>query len=181
MTEALSDNLPQVGIGILGGTGLYEIEGIQVRDEVKIDTPFGEPSDSFIIGEYAGTRIAFLSRHGRGHRLLPAEINYQANIYAFKMLGAGRVISINSVGSLKEDIPPRDVVIPDQYFDRTKQTQTFFGDGIAAHAPFAEPVCPRLRGLLKEVLGTLAAGEDLRVHDGGTYVNIEGPSFSTRA
>ena len=177
MTEALSDNLPQVGIGILGGTGLYKIEGIQLRDEVKIDTPFGEPSDSFFIGEYAGTRIAFLSRHGRGHRLLPAEINYQANIYAFKMLGAGHVISINSVGSLKEEIPPRDVVIPDQFFDRTRRKNSFFGQGVAAHVSMAEPICASLAGTL------CRAGEKLglRIHPRGTYICIEGPAFSTRA
>ena len=177
MTEALSDNLPQVGIGVLGGTGLYKVDGIEVRDEVNIDTPFGEPSDSFIIGEYAGTRIAFLSRHGQGHRLLPAEINYQANIYAFKMLGAGRIISINSVGSLKEEIRPRDVVIPDQYFDRTHRKNSFFGQGVAAHISLAEPVCSALAGSLYQ------AGEKLglRIHPRGTYICIEGPAFSTRA
>jgi len=177
MTEAQSDNLPQAGIGVLGGTGLYRIEGIEVRDEVNIDTPFGEPSDSFVIGEYAGTRIAFLSRHGRGHRLLPTEINYQANIYAFKMLGAGRIISINSVGSLKEEIAPRDLVIPDQYFDRTHRMNSFFGRGAAAHISLADPVCSKLSGSLYE------AGEKLgiRVHPRGTYVCIEGPAFSTRA
>ncbi len=177
MTENASDDLPQVAVGILGGTGLYNIEGIETVDEVKVTTPFGDPSDSFFIGAYEGAKIAFLSRHGRGHRLLPAEINYQANIYAFKMLGAGSVISINSVGSLKEEVRPRDVVIPDQFFDRTRRKNSFFGQGVAAHVSMAEPVCASLAGALYR------AGEKLglRIHPKGTYVCIEGPTFSTKA
>jgi 5'-methylthioadenosine phosphorylase len=177
MTEAVSDNLPQVGIGILGGTGLYKIDGIEAVDEVKVDTPFGEPSDSFIIGEYGGAQIAFLSRHGRGHHLLPAEINYQANVYAFKMLGAGKIISLNSVGSLKEEIRPRDLLIPDQFFDRTRRKNSFFGQGVAAHISLADPVCNMLAGSLYR------AGEKLglRIHSRGTHICIEGPAFSTRA
>jgi 5'-methylthioadenosine phosphorylase len=177
MTENGTDDLPQVAVGILGGTGLYNIEGIEVVDEVRVATPFGEPSDLFFIGEYEGANIAFLSRHGRGHRLLPAEINYQANIYACKMLGAGSIISINSVGSLKEDIRPRDVVIPDQFFDRTRRKNSFFGQGVAAHVSMAEPVCASLAGALSR------AGESLglRIHPKGTYVCIEGPTFSTKA
>jgi len=177
MTERATDKLPQVAVGILGGTGLYKIEGIEVVDEVKVVTPFGEPSDSFFVGEYNGTKIAFLSRHGRGHRLLPHEINYQANIYAFKMLGVGRIISINSVGSLKEEIRPRDVVIPDQFFDRTRRKNSFFGQGVAAHVSLAEPVCATLAGSL------YSAGEKLglRIHPKRTYICIEGPAFSTRA
>lgn len=177
MTENRQENLPHVAIGIVGGTGLYKIEGIKVVDEVTIDTPFGGPSDAFIIGEYSDTRIAFLSRHGRGHRLLPTEINYRANIYAFKMLGASTILSLNSVGSLKEEIRPQDIVIPDQFFDRSRRPNSFFGQGVAAHVSMAEPVCMRLAEALHQ------AGRDLglRIHRGGTYICIEGPTFSTKA
>jgi 5'-methylthioadenosine phosphorylase len=167
----------QVKIGILGGTGLYEIEGIEVVDERVLATPFGDPSDSYVIGDLEEIRVAFLARHSRGHRILPSEINYKANIYGFKMLGVERVISVNSVGSLKEEIEPRDIVFSDQFFDRTHRENTFFGDGIAAHIGFAHPVCPGLSRLLFETGKALG----LRVHHGGTCICIEGPAFSTKA
>ncbi len=177
MTISNSENLPQVDIGLLGGTGLYEIEGINVFEKVDLDTPFGQPSDSYIIGKLEGKRVAFLTRHGKGHTLTPSDINYRANIYGFKTLGVTRVISTNCVGSLKEDIQPRDIVFADQFFDRTRRKNSFFGEGIAAHVGFAHPVCPELSGLLFD------AGQELGVrgHLGGTYICIEGPSFSTKA
>ena len=177
MTHQDNKGLPHADIGILGGTGLYEIEGIKDIQEQFLETPFGKPSDAYIIGALEGKRVAFLSRHGRGHRLLPSDINYLANIYGFKILGVERVISVNSVGSLKEDIRPRDIVFSDQFYDRTRRRNTFFGGGIAAHISFAEPVCPDLSEAL------LASGKelDLRVHKGGTCICIEGPAFSSRA
>ncbi len=164
-------------IGILGGTGLYEIDGIEDIREVRIRTPFGSPSDPFIIGTLAGRRVAFLARHGRGHRVLPAEVNYRANIFGLKKLGVERIISVNSVGSLREDIRPRDIVIADQFFDRTCRPNTFFGEGIVAHVSFGQPVCPAL----VKVLYDTAVGQGLRVHRGGTYISIDGPAFSSKA
>jgi 5'-methylthioadenosine phosphorylase len=169
--------LPQVEIGILGGTGLYEIEGIEGLQKNKIKTPWGDPSDAYIIGTLEGRRVAFLSRHGRGHRLLPMDINYRANIYGFKMLGVERIISVNSCGSLKEEIRPRDIVFSDQFYDRTRRANTFFGGGIAAHIGFAHPVCPALSKFLYET----SAGLGIRAHLGGTYISIEGPAFSSQA
>ena len=168
---------PQAEIGILGGTGLYEIDGIEHIHEAVIDTPFGKPSDSYVIGTLEGKRVAFLARHSRGHRILPSEINYRANIYGFKMLGVERIISVNSVGSLKETIKPRDIVFAAQFFDRTRRKNTFFGEGIAVHIGFAHPVCPELSSLL------FATGKDLgaSVHPNGTYICIDGPAFSTKA
>jgi 5'-methylthioadenosine phosphorylase len=169
--------LPRVEIGILGGTGFYEIEGIESIEEVEFETPFGKTSDAFIIGSLGGRRVAFLNRHGRGHKILPSKINYRANIYGFKMLGVERVISVNSVGSLKERMKPRDIVFSDQFFDRTHRANSFFGEGIAAHVSLAYPVCPDLSRVL------FNTGEELkfRVHQGGTYICIEGPSFSSKA
>jgi len=164
-------------IGILGGTGLYEIDGIKDVREISLDTPFGRPSGVFVVGTLEGKRVAFLSRHGRGHRLLPGEINYRANTYGFKTLGVGRIISVNSVGSLKEEIRPRDIVLADQFYDRTRRRNTFFGDGIVAHIGFARPVCPELSRVLYEA----GKGLGLRMHLGGTYICIEGPAFSTVA
>lgn len=164
-------------IGILGGTGLYEIEGLKVIEEIDVETPFGEPSGAYTIGELEGRRVAFLGRHGRGHRILPSEINYRANIYGFKTLGAERIISVNSVGSLKEEIQPRDIVCADQFFDRTRRQNTFFGAGIAAHISFAHPVCPEL----SDVLYRAGLEAKMRIHKGGTYICIEGPAFSTVA
>lgn len=177
MTKGKGEKLPLVEIGILGGTGLYKIDGIEVIEEVDVKTPFGKISDPFIIGVLEGKKVAFLSRHGKGHRILPSEINYRANIYGFKMLGIERVISINSVGSLKEKIKPRDIVLSNQFFDRTRRKNSFFGEGIAAHISFAQPVCPELTKVLFDVGREL----DLRIHRGGTYICIEGPAFSTKA
>ena len=168
---------PRAEIGILGGTGLYEIDGFKGRREVRIRTPFGEPSCAFIVGVLEGRRVAFLARHGHGHRLLPAEVNYRANIYGFKKLGVERLISVNSVGSLREEIRPRDIALPDQFFDRTRRPSTFFGGGIVAHVSLGQPVCPEL----VEVLHATASELGLRVHKGGTYVCIDGPAFSTKA
>ena len=177
MAKVGKTELPQVDIGILGGTGLYEIGGIGEVRELRLETPFGAPSDSYLLGLLEGRSVAFLSRHGRGHRLLPSDVNFLANIYGFKMLGVGRIISVNSCGSLKEEIRPLDIVFSDQFFDRSRRRNTFFGDGLAAHISFAEPVCPELVGILYE------SGQDLglRVHKGGTYISIEGPAFSSKA
>ncbi len=168
---------PSASIGILGGTGLYEIEGFTNRTEVRLRTPFGAPSDPYVVGTLAGRRVAFLARHGRGHRLLPAEVPYRANIFGFKKLGVERLISVNSVGSLREHVPPRDIVLPDQFFDRTRRPNTFFGGGIVAHVSLAQPVCPELNAVLHDA----ARGLGLRVHKGGTYLCIDGPAFSTKA
>lgn len=169
--------LPRAEIGILGGTGLYEIEGIRNIKEYTLKTPLGDPSDAFIVGELEGRTVAFLSRHSRGHRLLPSDINYRANVYGFKMLGVERLISVNSVGSLREEIRPRDFVFADQFIDKTSRRSSFFGEGIAAHIALAEPVC---RALSKRLYGA-AVGLGVRAHLGGTYVCMEGPAFSTKA
>lgn len=173
----VKSDLPSVKVGILGGTGLYQIEGLKNIESLELDTPFGQPSDSYLIGEMEGVKVAFLSRHGRGHRLLPAEVNYRANIFGFKILGVERLISVNSVGSLKEEIKPRDIVLADQFIDRTHRPNTFFGAGVVAHISLADPVCPVLSRHLYET----ALGLNLSVHPRGTYVCIEGPAFSTRA
>lgn len=171
------DVYPQATVGILGGTGLYQIDGLKNIQEIKLDTPFGQPSDSYVLGELEGVRVAFLSRHGRGHRLLPAEVNYRANIFGFKLLGVEKIISVNSVGSLKEEIRPRDIVLADQFIDRTRRPNTFFGQGLVAHISLAQPVCPVLSRHVYQVARELG----LRVWPGGTYVCIEGPAFSTKA
>ncbi len=168
---------PRASIGILGGTGLYEIEGFKNKREVRVRTPFGEPSGPFVIGTLEGRRVAFLARHGKGHRLLPAEVNYRANIFGFKKLGVERIISVNSVGSLREKIRPRDIVLADQFFDRTRRPNTFFGEGIVAHVSFGQPVCPEL----VKVLYDTAARLGMRAHKGGTYICIDGPAFSSKA
>ena len=165
-------------IGILGGTGLYEMEGITDLRKERITTPFGDPSDAYLVGELDGHPVAFLTRHGRGHRLLPSEMNFRANIYGFKALGAQWIISASAVGSMREEIHPLDVVVPDQFYDRTKvRASTFFGEGVVAHVSFADPVCPHLSHLL----GQAGQQAGARMHMGGTYVCIEGPQFSTRA
>jgi len=166
-------------IGVIGGSGLYEIESLTDLEEVRIDTPFGPPSDVYITGMLNGVRMVFLPRHGRGHRYLPSEVPYRANIFGMKKLGVQRIISVSAVGSMKEEIVPGDIVIPDQFFDRTqgKRDSTFFGQGVAGHVQFADPVCPELGGVLCEA-GRLAGAT---VHKGGTYLCIEGPNFSTRA
>ncbi len=166
-------------VGIIGGSGLYHIEGFAKQKWVKVRTPFGPPSDDLLAGTLAGREVLFLARHGRGHRLLPSELNHRANIWAMKKLGAAWLLSISAVGSLQAKYRPRDIVLPDQFLDRTKQSQahSFFGRGIVAHIAFADPICNELRRLLFEAARELRA----RVHDGGTYVNMEGPAFSTRA
>jgi 5'-methylthioadenosine phosphorylase len=166
-------------IGIIGGSGLYHIEGFTRQKWVKVRTPFGPPSDDFLTGSLAGRDVAFLPRHGRGHRILPSELNHRANLCAMKKLGVAWVISVSAVGSLQAKYRPCDIVLPDQFVDRTKQSaaHTFFGRGIVAHIAFAEPICEELRRILLSAARALKA----RVHDGGTYVNMEGPAFSTRA
>ncbi|MFO1475174.1 MAG: S-methyl-5'-thioadenosine phosphorylase [Verrucomicrobiota bacterium] len=166
-------------IGIIGGSGLYHLEGFQRQKWIRVRTPFGEASDAFLTGTLAGRDVAFLPRHGRGHRILPSELNHRANIWAMRKLGVRWILSISAVGSLQARYRPCDIVLPDQYVDRTKQSaaHTFFGDGIVAHIAFAEPVCRELRQLLLKSSRSLKA----RVHNGGTYVNMEGPAFSTRA
>lgn len=177
MTVDSPADIPRVEIGILGGTGLYRMEGLEVDREIEIETPMGSPSDAYTIGKLEGKSVAFLSRHGRGHTLLPSDINYRANICGFKMMGVERILSVNSVGSLKQEIPPRDIVIPDQFFDRSRRRNTFFGEGAVAHVSMADPVC----GELAAALGEAGRGLGLRIHTGGTYLCIEGPAFSTRA
>jgi 5'-methylthioadenosine phosphorylase len=165
-------------VGVIGGSGLYEIEGFEGREEVRLSTPFGDPSDAFVVGTLAGVRSVFLPRHGRGHRLLPTEINSRANLWGMKRLGVTRVISVSAVGSMREEIAPGDFVLVDQFFDRTRhRVDTFFGQGVVAHVLFADPTCAELRAALRAA----ASGVPVRVHDGGTYLNMEGPQFSTRA
>ena len=165
-------------IGIIGGSGLYNIEGIKDIQSVSVDTPFGMPSDSFTVGTLEGRQVAFLPRHGKGHTILPSELNFRANIYAMKKLGAGHIIAVSAVGSMKEEIKPLDIVIPDQFFDRTLgRVSTFFGEGIVGHVSFADPVC----GTLADKLHHAAKSVGARVHKGGTYLCMEGPLFSTRA
>src|SRR5579864_928218 len=166
-------------IGIIGGSGLYHIEGFTNQKWVKVKTPFGAPSDDFLTGELNGREVVFLPRHGRGHRILPGELNHRANIYGMKKLGVQWIISVSAVGSLQAKYKPCDVVLIDQFVDRTKKSleHTFFGRGIVAHIAFAEPICEELRQLLLKSSRAVKA----RAHDGGTYVNMEGPAFSTRA
>jgi len=165
-------------IGIIGGSGLYDMAGLSDREHVEIPTPFGEPSGPYVLATLAGKRVAFLARHGAGHRLMPTELNYRANIYGFKTLGVERIISASAVGSLKAEYPPQDIVIPDQFLDRTKaRVSTFFGGGIVAHVGFAHPICGEVARVAHEA--AVAAGA--RAHLGGTYVCMEGPQFSTLA
>ncbi|MGC8743509.1 MAG: S-methyl-5'-thioadenosine phosphorylase [Verrucomicrobiia bacterium] len=166
-------------IGIIGGTGLYEIEGLKNQKWVTVKTPFGNPSDKILLGELCGREVLFLPRHGRGHRILPGELNHRANIWALKKLGVSWIISVSAVGSLQEKYKPRDIVVIDQFVDRTKKSaeHTFFGNGIVVHIAFAHPVCEELRKILFESAQELG----LPVHNGGSYVNMEGPAFSTKA
>ncbi|BCA54402.1 S-methyl-5'-thioadenosine phosphorylase [Nitrospira sp. KM1] len=169
---------PRAQIGIIGGSGLYAIDGLKAVQEIRLKTPFGSPSDAVVLGELNGIRVAFLSRHGRGHRFNPSEINYRANIYALKSLGVRRVISVSAVGSMKESIAPGDVVLPDQFIDCTKRrASTFFEGGAVAHVAFAEPVCSSMSASLAAAART----NEATVHHGGTYLCIEGPQFSTKA
>lgn len=173
--------MDQVKIGVIGGSGLYKMEALKDIKEVEIETPFGRPSDALILGTLDGTRIAFLARHGRGHRLLPSELPFRANIYAMKTLGVEYLISASAVGSLQEAAKPVDMVLPDQFIDRTKnRISTFFGDGVVAHIAFGDPICKNL----SQVIGDAIASLDLSgvtLHRGGTYVCMEGPAFSTKA
>jgi 5'-methylthioadenosine phosphorylase len=170
--------LPQAEIGIIGGSGLYNLPGIERVREFRVATPFGKPSDAYILGNLAGRKVAFLSRHGRGHILLPTELNSRANIYGFKKLGVERIISVSAVGSLQEDYRPMDIALPAQFFDRTRQrVSTFFGDSLVAHISFDTPVCPTV----VDVLAGACKDAGLRCHTGGTYVCMEGPAFSTKA
>jgi 5'-methylthioadenosine phosphorylase len=166
-------------IGVIGGSGLYEMEGLVDVREVVVSTPFGEPSDAYITGELNGVKMVFLPRHGKGHRFLPSEVNYRANIYGMKKLGVEQIISVSAVGSLREEIVPGHIVIPDQFIDRTKgvRKDTFFGNGVVAHAGFADPVCTALSDRLESAARIVGA----TVHRGGTYICMEGPAFSTRA
>ena len=169
---------PAAQIGIIGGSGLYEMEGVTGAREIAVETPFGPPSDRLVVGTLEGRKVAFLPRHGRGHRLLPSEINFQANVYALKTLGVERILSVSAVGSLKEKYAPLHLVIPDQFVDRTfKRASTFFGRGLVAHVAFAHPFCAELG----RVLGAAGRTAGATVHEGGTYICIEGPQFSTRA
>ena len=165
-------------IGIIGGSGLYDMAELTDREERTLQTPFGDPSGPYILGTLRGRRVAFLARHGIGHRILPSELNFRANIYGFKLLGVERIVSASAVGSLKEEYRPLDIVVPDQFFDRTKgRISTFFGRGLVAHVAFAHPVCSDLAKVAAESVEAVGA----KVHRGGTYVNMEGPQFSTLA
>jgi 5'-methylthioadenosine phosphorylase len=165
-------------IGIIGGSGLYSMPGFEAQQEIKLSTPFGDPSDPYVVGTLAGRRVAFLARHGRGHRLSPSELNFRANIFGMKTLGVERILSLSAVGSLKEEHAPLDFVIPDQFFDRTRgRPSTFFDRGIVAHIAFADPVCPQLSTIVHEAAGQI----NVRAKRGGTYLCMEGPAFSTRA
>lgn len=167
----------EFAFGIIGGSGLYGFNGLQNVETIEVDTPFGKPSSPIVIGEIKGKKLAFLARHGIGHVLLPSEVNYRANIYAFKELGVNKIISVSAVGSLREDYAPGHIVVPDQIFDFTKdRKRSFFGEGIVAHISTAEPFCPKLSRQLLRALRE----QDAVVHEGGTYITIEGPRFSTR-
>jgi 5'-methylthioadenosine phosphorylase len=170
--------MSEAQIGIIGGSGLYQIEGVNIAGERKIETPFGDPSDAYVLAEYEGVRVAFLSRHGRGHRLMPTELNYRANIYGFKVLGVETILSASAVGSMKESYHPTDIVFPHQFIDRTRhRPDTFFGNGIVGHISFADPICAGASFVMSAVARELGA----RVHEGGVYLCMEGPQFSTRA
>jgi 5'-methylthioadenosine phosphorylase len=169
---------PHAEIGVLGGSGLYSMVGLTGTRELRIQTPFGDPSDAIVVGTLEGKRVAFLARHGRGHRILPSELNFRANIYAMKLLGVQRIISVSAVGSLQEELRPGEFLIPDQFFDSTKgRKSTFFGNGIVAHVTFDKPTCPQLSNVLSEA----CRAQKVPVHEQGTYICMEGPQFSTLA
>jgi 5'-methylthioadenosine phosphorylase len=170
---------PSPAIGIIGGSGLYQIEGLENSEELAVDTPFGKPSDNLISGRVSDRQVYFLARHARGHRLLPTELNHRANIFALRSLNVRWIVSVGAVGSLQEKYAPRDIVLPSQFFDRTSRRPdwTFFGDGIVAHVGFADPVSANLRAIIAQEAASLG----YTVHNGGTYVNMDGPAFSTRA
>lgn len=165
-------------IGIIGGSGLYSMPGFEAEEEASIQTPFGAPSDNYVLGTLAGRTVAFLARHGRGHRISPSELNFRANIYGMKSLGVERIISLSAVGSLKEEHRPLDFVLPDQFFDRTRgRVSTFFGEGLVAHIGFSDPICPEMR----HVVAGACRAAGVNVKEGGTYLCMEGPAFSTKA
>jgi 5'-methylthioadenosine phosphorylase len=169
---------PKATIGVIGGSGIYAMGGLTDTREIRVKTPFGDPSDVIVLGRLEGKRVAFLARHGRGHRILPSEINFRANIYAMKLLGVERIISVSAVGSLQEDLRPGEFLVPDQFVDRTKlRVSTFFGDGLVAHVAFDKPTCGQVSGVLADASVHCA----VKVHRRGTYVCIEGPQFSTLA
>ncbi len=171
--------MEQIKIGIIGGSGLYNMAELTDRQEIRVETPFGLPSDNVVVGNLAGKRVAFLARHGRGHRILPSELNFRANISAMKQLGVERILSASAVGSLKEELAPLDILLPDQFIDRTRgRISTYFGNGLAAHVNFADPICP---DLIDQVYRAASTAGVSRVFKGGTYVCMEGPAFSTRA
>ncbi len=168
----------KVSIGVIGGSGLYSMPGFEAEEEVSRETPWGMPSDNYIVGRLAGKEVAFLARHGRGHRISPSELNFRANIYGFKSLGVERIVSLSAVGSLKEEHHPMDFVIPDQFVDRTAgRASTFFGDGLVAHISFADPVCPEVAEVIQGACGEVG----VNFKRGGTYLCMEGPAFSTKA
>jgi 5'-methylthioadenosine phosphorylase len=167
-----------VEIGVIGGSGLYDMAELTAREDVRLKTPFGDPSGPYHVGTLRGKRVAFLARHGAGHKILPSELNFRANIFGFKLLGVERIISASAVGSLKQEYAPLDIVVPDQFYDRTKgRISTFFGNGLAAHVGFAHPICPELARIAGDAVESVGA----KVHRGGTYLCMEGPQFSTLA
>jgi 5'-methylthioadenosine phosphorylase len=169
---------PRAAIGVIGGSGLYAMSGLTNTRELNVKTPFGDPSDKIVLGDFEGKRVAFLARHGRGHRILPSELNFRANVYAMKLLGVERIISVSAVGSLKEDLRPGEFLVPDQFFDSTKgRISTFFGNGLVAHVAFDKPTCAQLSTVLADACVSTA----VPVHRKGTYINMEGPQFSTLA
>src|SRR5438105_85118 len=171
-------SLPQAEIGIIGGSGLYHMPGFTEMQEVRLQTPFGDPSEVYVLGDLDGRKVAFLARHGRGHRILPSELNFRANIYGFKQLEVTRIVSVSAVGSLKEEHKPLEFVVPNQFFDRTRhRVDTFFGDGIVAHIAFADPICPELAKVVESACKKVGVAGKL----GGTYLCMEGPQFSTKA
>ena len=168
----------EVIVGVLGGSGLYDIEGFEDKKKIALATPFGEPSDEFLVGRLDGVQTVFLPRHGRGHRLTPTEINSRANVWGMRKLGVSKIVSVSAVGSMREGVVPGDFVMIDQFFDRTRhRPDTFFGDGVVAHVGFADPICEELRQTVLKAGAKL----DVKMHDGGTYLNMEGPQFSTKA
>ncbi len=170
--------MKQAEIGVIGGSGLYAMAELEDKEEVQIDTPFGSPSETYVVGELSGKRVAFLARHGKNHRILPSELNFRANIYGFKILGVTRILSASAVGSLNIEHKPMDFVIPDQFVDRTRlRVSTFFGEGVVAHISFADPICSQLADQVETAAGNI----DLPIKRGGTYLCMEGPAFSTRA
>jgi 5'-methylthioadenosine phosphorylase len=174
--------MQQALIGVIGGSGLYHMEGLQNATEHSLDTPYGEPSDTIVSGLVHGISVAFLARHGRGHRLIPSEVPYRANIHAMKQMGVRYLISMSAVGSLREELKPLDMVLPDQFIDLTRRREgTFFGDGAVAHVSMAQPVCPEVADALARAIDEIGSVQPINLHCGGTYVCIEGPQFSTRA